>query len=93
MAAVKSIYQVLECINDIFDKIIHHTSQQHTRSKVLNPHTSSINGDFDGEISGSVGLNEIEETKSETNSLKAEKPTAHSKTGGVHHRRTSSIPR
>jgi hypothetical protein len=92
MAAVKSIYQVLECINDIFDKIVHHTSQQHTRSKVLNPHTSSVNGDFEGEISGSVGLNEIEETKSETNSLKADKPTA-TKSGGVHHRRTSSIPR
>ncbi len=27
MAAVKAIYQVLECINDILDKILHQTSQ------------------------------------------------------------------
>lgn len=93
MAAVKAIYQVLECINDIMDKIVHQTSQQHTRSKVHHPHTNSINGDIDGEISGSVGLNEIEETKSETNSHKGVEKTAVPKSGGMHHRRTSSIPR
>jgi hypothetical protein len=59
---------------------------------VLNPHTSSINGDIDVEISGSIGLNEIEETKSETNSHKGDKNNA-TKSGGMHHRRTSSIPR
>ena len=91
-SAVKSIYQVLECINDILEKILYNSSQQHTKSKALNSHNFSNGGDFEAEVSGSIGLNEIEETKSETNSANnKDKPAP--KSSGKHHRRTSSIPR
>jgi hypothetical protein len=83
---------MLECLNDIFEKILHNSSQQHTKSKVLASNNMSNGVDFDAEISGSIGLNEIEETKSETNSANNKDKTAR-KTGGAHHRRTSSIPR